>query len=422
MRVLLCCEFYWPSVGGVQKVVQEVAEGLTRRGHAVTVATTLLSEREHNQHNGVTIRPFAVSGNGAVGLRGNVDAYREFVTTGEYDVLLVYAAQQWTFDALWSVLDRIPFRKVHVPCGYSGLFYPQFQEYFTRLPDILKQFDALVYHAKNYRDVTFAREHGLKQLAFIPNGASAAEFGSAGEGSFRNSRSIPEKSRVLVSIGSPPFAKGFLELISAFAVLDIQQDCVLVFNGHFPSWLAGRSLMGSPMGSLLGALRQLLGGILRKVRGSEPSIGDLTLRALRQIRRNPRKRIMLVNEPRERVIQMLFEADLFVFASHIEYSPLVLFEAAAAGLPFVTVDVGNAIEIAEWTGAGVVCPSEKDSAGRTTVAPADLATSMAELIHNDTLRATMGARGREAWQARFTFEHLVERYEAVLSGGHVERF
>ena len=74
----------------------------------------------------------------------------------------------------------------------------------------------------------------------------------------------------------------------------------------------------------------------------------------------PFKRVILTDLERQDLIQAYLAADLFVFASRIEYSPLVLFEAAAAGTPFLTVPVGNADEIVRWTGGGVLCEATKD--------------------------------------------------------------
>jgi L-malate glycosyltransferase len=43
-------------------------------------------------------------------------------------------------------------------------------------------------------------------------------------------------------------------------------------------------------------------------------------------------------------------ADLFLFPSDIERSPVVLFEAMASRTPFLTTAVGNAEEIFGWSG------------------------------------------------------------------------
>ncbi len=100
----------------------------------------------------------------------------------------------------------------------------------------------------------------------------------------------------------------------------------------------------------------------------------------------PSKRVILTDLERQDLIQAYFAADLFVFASRIEYSPLVLFEAAAAGTPFLTVPVGNADEIVRWTGGGILCEAAKDDRGYTRVDPGTLAREMA-MLHERSRKA-----------------------------------
>jgi glycosyltransferase involved in cell wall biosynthesis len=123
----------------------------------------------------------------------------------------------------------------------------------------------------------------------------------------------------------------------------------------------------------------------------------------------------MIELPRTEVIQAYLNSNLFVFASHVEYSPLVLFEAAAAGLPFLTVPVGNSAEIAEWTGGGVVCPAPRDEHGYTLVDPAVLAENIRSLAADPEKLAALGQAGRRAWSARFTWDKIVDKYEAIFT-------
>src|ERR1700675_386224 len=122
MRLLFCCELYYPSRGGVPEVMRQIAERLAVAGHDVTVATRHLAERAFASHNGVNICGFKVSGNAILGMNGEVDRYVDFVLNFGADAILIKAAQQWTFDALWPVLNKIKARKVFIPCGFSGLY------------------------------------------------------------------------------------------------------------------------------------------------------------------------------------------------------------------------------------------------------------------------------------------------------------
>jgi glycosyltransferase involved in cell wall biosynthesis len=111
------------------------------------------------------------------------------------------------------------------------------------------------------------------------------------------------------------------------------------------------------------------------------------------------------------VLDAYADADLFVFCSMVECSPLVLFESMAAGLPFVSTDVGNAAEIADWSGAGVVVPSRRREDGLVVADTGAVAGAIDELLADDERRREMGERGRRAWRERFTWDHATSHYE-----------
>jgi L-malate glycosyltransferase len=128
------------------------------------------------------------------------------------------------------------------------------------------------------------------------------------------------------------------------------------------------------------------------------------------------KRILCLDMPREDVISAFLEADLFVFASKVEYSPLVLFEAAAAGTPFLTVPVGNSREIVRWTGGGWICPAEVDERGYTKVSPSMLAREMEKAVRSPDLLRQLGEAGKQASCDRFTWAKIAQSYERILRG------
>ena len=139
MRILFGCQFYAPSVGGVQEVIRQLAERLVLRGHHVTVVTTKLQTRDFDTLNGVSIKEFDIRGNLVSGMTGDILEYQEYVQGGNFDVVMIYAAQQWTFDALWAVLDKISAAKVLIPCGFSGLYEPGYKKYFQHFLALLKK-------------------------------------------------------------------------------------------------------------------------------------------------------------------------------------------------------------------------------------------------------------------------------------------
>lgn len=393
--------------------MRQIAVRLVERGHQVTVATTRLPERRSGDIHGVKIAGFKVSGNLVRGMRGEVDAYRRYVLESDYDLFMVKAAQQWTFDALVPVLDRMTKPKIFVPCGFSGVYEPSFAHYYQRIPEFMRKFDHLIFYASDYRDINLAREHGLSNLTVLPNGADEREFLVPADRSFRSRHGIPENAFVLLTVGSLKGLKGHRELAEAFALAQFPGDkpAVLILNGNNPytsgglrrflSWLLRRVLLRAGLGGLLKALGYKV----------EPPLQDLVARINRA---TPVKRAMLVSLPRPELVQAYLNSDLFVFASNVEYSPLVLYEAAAAGLPFLSVPVGNADEIARWTGAGEICPAPRDSLGYTRPDPSTLARHIESLAVRAQDRRSYGEAGKRNWREQFTWQKITDRYEDVF--------
>jgi glycosyltransferase involved in cell wall biosynthesis len=210
----------------------------------------------------------------------------------------------------------------------------------------------------------------------------------------------------------------------------LTQDGLLAFLGRTALWLRYRSqgLLGSIVSPFVAAGAWTAYGVrwaMYQAKGKpkdmpepEPpppppkTIDDWIEEADGQ----PGKQVLRLNLPRRELVETMFAADLFVFASNVEYSPLVLFEACASGLPFLTVPVGNSEEIVRWTGGGVVCPAPKDERGYTRVDPAVLAPHIESLLADVAKRRALGAAGRAAWQETYSWSRIAPRYEAILRG------
>jgi glycosyltransferase involved in cell wall biosynthesis len=425
VKLLLCCESYPPHRGGVQEVMRQIAERMAARGHDVTVGTSFHPERKEKVVRGVKIREFRAGGKLAYGLNGEIDQYREFVRKADVDAILVMAAQQWSFDALWPVLDDIKARKVFIPCGFSCLYEPEFSEYFKKMADILGKFDHLIFNAEKYRDIDFVRRLGLTNLTVLPNGVDQAEFDQAKDNGFRSRLGIPDDAFVFLTVGNPIEAKGHRQVIDAFARLDTAgQPAALIAVANWPpsGW---RELLRiarrlEEIARLEGwhGLRQLARRqLLRRLAPAKARVEKIDAIAGQAAAQSLKKAIR-TDLQRSDLIQAYLAADLFVFASKVEYSPLVLFEAAAAGTPFLTVPVGNADEIVGWTGGGMLCPAKKDDFGYTTVDPQVLAAAMARCMTDRTVLSHIGATARERCKRLFDWPVVVGYYESILSGAN----
>jgi glycosyltransferase involved in cell wall biosynthesis len=423
--------------------MRQVAERLAANGYDVTVVTSYLRERNFTSHNGVAIKEFKVVGNTIVGMRGEVDRYREFVLNFDADAILIKAAQQWTFDALRPILDQIKARKVFIPCGFSRFYEKPFAAYFAQMPDMLRKFDHLIFYAEKYRDIDFARAQGLTNYSILPNGASELEFDVPVEADFRTRIGIPDNSFVFLTVGSPIAGKGHLQIAEAFSRLETGgRPATLILNGKWPE-LSNKTEV-APGSASTGArasrpgpvFRWISRGVSRARRVVDAIRGEgwvgFKMRAKTNFeawRAGPRidkwieranaqvgKQVLCTDLPRADVVQAFMTANLFVLASIAEYSPLVLFEAAAAGTPFLSVPVGNAEEIAQMTGGGMICPAAKDDRGYVRVDPTVLALEMQRCMGDPDMLARVGAMGKERWRRMFTWHAIVPRYESILSG------
>jgi glycosyltransferase involved in cell wall biosynthesis len=365
VRILHTVQRYAPETGGSEEVVKQLSERLAARGHDVTVATSVSPRRRSGGLNGVSIAGFACRGNSVEGLSGDTRAYREFVRRGTWDVMMNYAAQIWSTDLVLDLLPALPARKVLVPCGYSRLHDPRYRDYFAELPGILRQYDRVVYLSDSYIDGRFGAGHGLTNGVVIPNGADPEEFASARPGAFRQRHGIGD--RVLI--------------------LNVSNHSRL--KGHAFFWECLRSLRGRPVAAALignpyaGWPKKWASECYRDCRVQGWRLGVPVLEG----------------RPRREVIEAFADADVFLFGSQVECSPLVMFEAFASRTLFVTTECGN---VRDHDAVARVVGSVKEAVG-VIGAYCDAREGFADRL----------ARGEAAVRDRLNWDAITDAYEAL---------
>lgn len=368
LKILHTVEFYAPNVGGAELVVKHISEGLVQRGHSVTVATSHLPDRHFKELNGVHIEQFKVTGRAAMGIPGSdVARYIQFIKDFPCDVMLNYAAQQWATDLALPLYSQLNNRvKVLAPCGYSAmqgvgiLRSKEYHNYFHYiLPRALSFADAVIYHSALYQDYEFAKAVGLSNDVIIPNAVDEAEFAIPPNVNFREKYRIREKF-VLLCVGNFMEGKGQGKLIEIMRNLRMP-DVALV--------LIGRD-----------------GGTLQR---NQELAGNLPVYFLTDI-------------PRADTVSAYFNADLFTFASNVEASPLVILEAKAARLPFLSTDVGNVRELA----GGIICSL------------AEMPECIIKLLNDPELRSTLGEEGWKEYLSKHTWTKVIDNYEDLYQRLH----
>jgi glycosyltransferase involved in cell wall biosynthesis len=126
--------------------------------------------------------------------------------------------------------------------------------------------------------------------------------------------------------------------------------------------------------------------------------------------KNLNYRIQLFSElPRESILHMLVESDIYLFSSLREGGSWALMEAMAVGLPVVCL---------KWSGMEII--TDDSCALRLPVSnpkqmPKDMAAAICKLIENPELRLKMGMAGRERIKNVFNWEAKGEFMEQLLN-------
>ncbi len=395
MKILLACEHYYPYSGGVAKYMQELGEGLTELGHNVSVATSHHLGRKGLSFSGITIIPFEISGNLVNGFTGDTQKYQDFLLQGDFELFIVMAAQQWTFDLVVPIIDKIRARMIHIPCGYSYLGSEKYEDFYEKVGSILHHFSALVFHSNNYKDIEFARKFKLQNIYVIPAGVNLKEFVFDKTIDIKKELNIPEYSFVFLNVGAPPFNKGQLELLKAYKKARFEFSTTLVLNSQYKTSQGVLYFFKECVKLLLGK-----------------SIFNIILSSKFIFSKN--KKVILCNLKRKKLISLYFASDLFVLPSHIEYSPLVIFESMAAGVPYLVNPVGNCEEIIEWTKAGYLI-NDVTVKGEFKIADVEKLSSQLEILSQkkSELKA-LGARGKACIEEKFNWTEIIKQYLLIL--------
>ncbi len=411
MKILHTVESYLPARHGMSEVVRQISERLVARGHDVTVATRSDPARTGDSIEGVKVRGFDVQGKSAVGVWGDVSGYQRYLLASDADVIVNFAAQQWATDLMLPLLPQLKARKVFVPTGFSALGDPTFAAYFAAMGEWMRSYDTCVFLSDSYRDIDFARREGVERIAIIPNGAAAEEFERPRDPGLRARLGIPEDDLLILHVsGYLSVAKGQAEALEIFSHSDLRQATLLLVSPDFAQSLA-RSL--TP--------RQLARGLYHLLRGKGlralafPTQLQVMKRLNRRRNRAAYRQVLGHALSRHDTVSAFLEADLLLFPSWIECSPLVLFEAAASHTPFLVTPVGNAAEIIAWTGGGELLPGER-SDDREGSVRADVAAGtqrLEALVADAPARTRMAASAHRAWQAHFTWERIADQYERL---------
>lgn len=362
MRILLTAHRFWPHVGGTEEVVEQLATRYARDGHDVTVFTSdEPGAAEEETRHGFRVRRFAMVRRGR--FRFPPAAYSRAVREGGWDVVHLHGQRVWSSDYLYRHVRRIPAPVVFTAHGFYQHrmeFAPVVNRLYYRhlLPRVLARCAAVTALTNGERDELLEWGVDPAKVRVVPDGIDLSGFDALPRG-FRERHAIAPDAPLLLYVGGF-YANKRVDRLVEVAARTGATLAVVGKEHHEKHGLAECRALAER----LGADARFLGRL-----------------------------------PREDVLAGYAEADLFALAADFEGFGLVLLEAMAAGLPFVSTPAGAAPDLAAH-GAGVSAP------------PGRLADEARALLADPARRRAMGARGREAVKA-YEWDPITRRYLAL---------
>jgi len=317
MKILHCVEFYYPHIGGAEKHVQILSEYFSNLGNETHVVTSKIYNRKNKILNNVKIIEFDIKGNAVRGYNGDTKSYQNFLINSNYDLIVFYAAQQWTFDLALEIIEKIKPKKIFIPCGFSKFNNLLYKQYYNRLKLKINNFQNVICFGKSLRDYNFLKENFNKKIDIIYNESFKIEKKKK---NFKKKYQKKINNLVLINIANFKFNKGQDRVLKIVEKLKFK---------NFSLFFIGNNIKKNFYYYLL------------------------KIKAFFILKKNISAEIRILNNISTKdTLSAYNECDYFIHGSRIECSPLVMFETFAAGKIYLGTDVGNVKEILKKKGLG----------------------------------------------------------------------
>jgi glycosyltransferase involved in cell wall biosynthesis len=371
MRVVIISAYYHPRIGGAERVTQAIAEAVAGMGWEAHVFTSgKQSDIEHIDD--VTVHRFNITGNLAKGIKGDTGIVEVRLGELKPELIIVYALQTWGSDIILQNehIAAAGTKIILIPCGLSALstltrriFY---HGYLKLLQRNWQRFDHYVFHTRQGNDYRFLGKLVGNNYTVIPNFFP---------------HDILDWSRVAADQYLHDQGLGFLT----------QRPFVLNVSNHYR--VKGHAALIRKFMKSFPDDWQLV------IAGSAPNGGrNCEAQCKRESTRSDRI-TLLDGSDRKLVLSLYHRASLFFLTSQIEYFPLVLIEAQALGLPFLSFPVGNVHELA----------------GGMVVRPRDITPGFIKnLIQHPAMMKDLGARGQMQSLAEHSESRIQEQYVRMI--------
>lgn len=380
-RILITTFTFPPERNGVSHVAEAQAYGLAKRGYEVVVATAHVpARRDMACPPNVEIREFDTSQRSRQA-SSQITDYERFIASFDGDAILCQAWQIWSTDlAIRAFASNRRPKRIMVSHGFSAADikwtprgvarWLRLRPYVKSLPAMLRGFDHVTFlSALTNRDWFYDHrimdQLGMKHYSVVPNGVHLDRFCDHDERArrFRQAHQLGE-APVVLNVSNYDPRKNQQLAVDAFLAAGCSDATLVLIGSEFNDY--SRSVQA--------AYERAGGGRAGRV-------------------------LFLERISNDDIASAYCAADLFVCSATWELQPLVVLDAMASRLAFVSTDVGC---VSELPGGEVV-------QGKT-----EMAATMRRLLGDSAARRQLAESGRAASLARYNWEANLDRYEHII--------
>lgn len=379
MNVLLINYEFPPLGGGAGRGTHNLARGLATAGHSVDVLTSrAIDDRKTELIDGFRVHRVKSYRKGIhdSGFRGAftfllfaLPVFLRLTSSGKYDIV------HYFFSLPTGLLRFLPGKHRRVPYIVSlrGSDVPDYDMFNTSLQFAHKLLmpitrsiwrnSAQVVALSSDLAKTAAKVDGEVDIKIIPNGIESELFVHDANIKYEHRKKNPSKKVQLICVTRLIERKGVQVLLQAMAKLNESVYLTIVGEGNYKA----------------------------------------TLQALAHRLELDSKVHFYGYCPREQLVQLYNQSDIFVLPSMAESFGMVFVEAMSCGLPVIGASVGGVPDIIQEDNGVLVEPGSVE----------DLVVAIQNLATEPELREQFGLANREKAVERYSWRSVAERYEMV---------
>ncbi len=364
-RVLIVTPYFWPSVGGVETVAEDLGAGLIAAGFHVAVACYDHPERNMDTHRGIDIIQVAPPDQMTNGIPTAANQVKHLVGSNRYDTcILLGSPMNAFFYAILELQDlknrRILFQPTINQEGYD--FIQQRPVVTLLLKQLMEQTTAIIALGHDTLEARLCRETGIPATT-IPNGTTTL---------------------------TPSF--------------DFRQKYVIGADRFLIVHVANLYRVKNHLG-LLDALKNLPPRAMLAMVGHPTHETDYVAEVQRALSTRPDV-LYIPGLDREGAAAAIQAANLVVLSSEAEVSPLCILESMSMQRPWMATHG---------------CGTANEQAGGLILPLSEFRSAVERLMAHPEYCAELAHAGYEHWKSCFQWERILAGWVSLVHDGHLSQ-